>query len=188
MFRHGSLVQLNPKRLHSFLGSPYRSSFSAPFQYYPLPAARFGIMPKRKSLSTATEGSAITSTPIPPPDVTLGDIAPPAPKRRASGRKVSQPAQASTNPNENANILDGPQALRASPDAEGKDERLAVEQAGMDAQKQIKEEEPVVNGATRGKPKKGSKKGAIQEASAQEVNGEVTNPKGIDPDATKDSS
>ncbi|KAI4128605.1 MAG: hypothetical protein LQ338_002639 [Usnochroma carphineum] len=48
---------------------------------------------------------------------------PPLPKRRASARKVSQ-TKASMNPGQNPNVLDGPQAFRASPDADTKDERM----------------------------------------------------------------
>ena len=42
-------------------------------------------------------------------------------------------------PDVNPEVLDGPEALRASPDAEEKDERLAVEKLGMG--EQVKEEE-----------------------------------------------
>ena len=140
----------------------------------------------------------MTTTPILPPNTGHDDIAPPPPKRRASGRKVSQVANASTNPNENPSVLDAPEALRASPDAEGKDERLAVEQAGMDPQKQIKEEEPLVNGAAKGKAKKGPRKDMKKEAAAPEVKSEVktptkrkdssasTEPKNFDPEADDD--
>ena len=89
-------------------------------------------MAKRKSLSSATQGPA-----------TFDYDPAPAPKRRASQRKVSQPKPdtGSTNPDKNANVLDGPEALRASPDATERDERFNLEEAGMDVEKQVKEEE-----------------------------------------------
>ena len=99
-------------------------------------------MPKRKSLSTATEGPALTKTPIPLPKLDLDDgPEPPPPKRRASQRKVAQLAKASMNPDENANVLDAPQALRASPDADEEDERLNLEEAGMNIDQQLKQED-----------------------------------------------
>ena len=95
-------------------------------------------MAKRKSLSTAIQSPAVTAVPIPPPPFD-DDPAPPPPKRRASQRKVSQPKSntGSTNPDKNANVLDAPEALRASPDA---DETMNLEKAGMDIEKQVKEE------------------------------------------------
>ncbi len=65
---------------------------------------------KRKQ-SVAAKDTLISTTPIPPP-------APPV--RRASQRKAAQAEplpNISTNPNTNDKIVDGPQALRASPDA-----------------------------------------------------------------------
>ncbi|KAL2055891.1 hypothetical protein ABVK25_003533 [Lepraria finkii] len=98
-------------------------------------------MAKRKSLSSATQGPANTTIPIPPPNFDYHPT--PAPKRRASQRRVSQPKPdtGSTNPDKNANVLDGPEALRASPDATEQDERMNLEGAGMDVGKQVKEEE-----------------------------------------------
>ncbi|KAK4693842.1 UV DNA damage endonuclease, partial [Lecanoromycetidae sp. Uapishka_2] len=98
-------------------------------------------MAKRKSLSTATQGPALTSVPIPPPN--LDDDPAPPPKRRASQRKVSQPKPdtGSTNPDENANVLDAPGALRASPDADEADERIDLQKAGMNVKEQLKEDD-----------------------------------------------
>jgi len=98
-------------------------------------------MAKRKSLSTATQGPALTTVPIPPP--AFDDDPPPPPKRRASQRKVSQPKPdtGSTNPDINANVLDAPGALRASPDADEPDERMNLGEAGMDVGKQLMEED-----------------------------------------------
>lgn len=62
---------------------------------------------------------------------------PPPPKRRASQRIVSKrnaPSKSkskSTNPDINPEVLDGPEALRASPDAEEPDERLDVDKLGL---------------------------------------------------------
>ena len=79
--------------------------------------------PKRKRSSVAaasipTGGSSIHETPIPPASST--PIRPPPPKRQASRRKVD------TNPDRNADIVDGKTALRASPDAEEAGEALDV--------------------------------------------------------------
>ena len=95
-------------------------------------------MAKRKSLSTAIQSPAVTAVPLPPPP--FDDDPAPPPKRRASQRKVSQPKSntGSTNPNKNANVLDAPEALRASPDG---DETMDLEKAGMDVEKQVKEED-----------------------------------------------
>ncbi len=97
-------------------------------------------MVKRKSLSKATE-PAFTIAPIPVPN--FDDDPAPPPKRRASQRKVSQakPNTGSTNPDKNANVLDAPEALRASPDADEPDERMNLAEAGMDVEKQVKEED-----------------------------------------------
>lgn len=101
-------------------------------------------MAKRKSSTIATEQ--------PSNDHTLADGDAPPAKRRASGRRLTQPKikSLSTNPNENATVLDAPGPLRASPDAEEEDERMDLEAAGMDAAKQVKDEkedEPsLVNG------------------------------------------
>lgn len=116
-----------------------------PFQR-PLPPQRArwlisSIMPKRKSLSNASQGPATTTVPIPPPVIDYDPIHPA--KRRASQRKVSQPATNtwSTNPDKNANVLDAPGALRASPDADEMDECMDLAEAGMDVDNQIKEED-----------------------------------------------
>lgn len=99
-------------------------------------------MGKRKSQSAATPSSTFTIPPIQLPN--FDDPAPPA-KRRASQRNVSQskskPNTGSTNPDRNANVLDGPEALRASPDASDVDERIDLAAVGMDVDKQVKEED-----------------------------------------------
>lgn len=99
-------------------------------------------MPKRKSSSTAPPAPAFEIAPIPIPQFDTSPGLPPA-KKRASGRKVSQnvPNTGSTNPNKNANVLDAPEALRASPDASEADERIDLEAAGMDVDKQVKKEQ-----------------------------------------------
>ncbi|KAL8913425.1 MAG: hypothetical protein Q9172_007283, partial [Xanthocarpia lactea] len=80
-------------------------------------------MPKRKSSTALAQSTASPDLPIQVPVVGDG---PPAPKRvargsRSSGRKVSM------NPDKNANILDAPEAFRASPDADTKDERMDLD-------------------------------------------------------------
>jgi len=91
-------------------------------------------MAKRKSSTIATDQS--------PENHPLVDGDAPPAKRRASGRRLTQPKtqSLSTNPNETANVLDAPGPLRASPDAEEEDERMNLEAAGMDVAKQVKDE------------------------------------------------
>ena len=97
-------------------------------------------MGKRKSLSTVVPESINSDLSIPPP--IFEDPAPPS-KRRVSQRRISQPKPdtGSTNPDKNANVLDAPEAFRASPDASEQDERMNLEDAGMDVAKQVKEED-----------------------------------------------
>ena len=98
-------------------------------------------MPKRSRHSTLAQEPALTTIPllVPPFD---HEVAPPT-KRRASQRKASKPAPppSLTNPDENPSILDGPQALRASPDADEEGESLNVGKLGMKIKNQIKEED-----------------------------------------------
>ena len=98
-----------------------------------------GKMAKRKSSSAVAHEKALTTILIPGP---FDDIKQPPAKRRASQRKVSQPNSAPviTNPEENADVLDGPEALRASPDADEPGESVDVAKAGVDANNQVKEE------------------------------------------------
>ena len=169
-------------------------------------------MAKRKSqsqsLSTATQGAAIATVPIHPPPFDDDPAHPP--KRRASQRRISSrsnPALGSTNPDKNANVLDAPEALRASPDG---DETMNLEAAGMDVEKQVKEEdsdsplsdlqemeEPVeqkkANGKTKGKGviaatvKKGDKEVSKKPAVAAKDSKEATKePQFLDPEAEGD--
>ena len=94
-------------------------------------------MPKRKSSAVSADIQVNGNT--------LADVGamPPPLKRRQSSRKSTSDA---VNPDKNAEVLDAPQALRASPDAEGPSERLDVEATGMDVDKQVKEEEPPPDG------------------------------------------
>lgn len=162
-------------------------------------------MAKRKSLSTAAQGAVTTTTPIHPPPFDA-DPAPP-PKRRASQRKVSQPTPntGSTNPDRNANVLDDPVALRASPDG---DETMNLEEAGMDVERQVKKEdsdsplseledveEPVEQKQQKGKAKgkaaatekkgdsQGSKKPAVAAKDKKDTSKE---PQFLDPEAEGD--
>ncbi|KAL8681605.1 MAG: hypothetical protein Q9186_002274 [Xanthomendoza sp. 1 TL-2023] len=79
-------------------------------------------MPKRKSSTAVAQ-----STPVqdPPLQISAVDHGPP-PKRAARGSRSSG-RKASTNPDKNANVLDAPEAFRASPDADTKDERIDLE-------------------------------------------------------------
>ena len=107
------------------------------------------VMAKRKSSSLAQE-APLTTILIPVPPFENGMPVPP--KRRASQRNVIKPQGRSTltNPDQNPSILDGPQALRASPDADEADESLDVAKLGINVAKQanIEEEDmpPLVDG------------------------------------------
>ena len=162
-------------------------------------------MAKRKSLSTAIQSPTTTAVPIPPPS--FDDDPAPPPKRRASQRKVSQPKPntGSMNPDKNANVLDAPEALRASPDGH---ETMNLEKAGMDVEKQVKEEEsdsplsdiqdieePVEQKKTKGKGKaaaaatvkKTDKQDSKKPATAANDKKEATKePQFLDPEADGD--
>jgi UV DNA damage endonuclease len=89
------------------------------------PQLDINMPPKRKrssaaSVSTATANGLspiLHETPIPPPVPVSRK--PPPPKRQASRR-----SRVDTNPDHNADIIDGKAALRASPDADEKGEAL----------------------------------------------------------------
>lgn len=163
-------------------------------------------MPKRKSLSTATPFPAFEIAPIPIPQFENTSVPPPA-KKRASGRKVSRPVPAtgSTNPDKNADVLDAPEALGASPDASEVDERMNLSAAGMDVDNQVKKEQddeasPFSDIEPPVKPEKGAKKGKAGKASEKEVKTEsgakmvpavkskdiVKEPQFLDPEAEDD--
>ena len=95
-------------------------------------------MGKRKSSSVLASGPATTTVPIPVPwdeSVTRPG------KRKRSQRETSKPEPLSTDPDKNADVLDGPEALRASPDADEQDEGMNAAKAGMDVEKQVKKED-----------------------------------------------
>lgn len=96
-------------------------------------------MPKRKASAALAQPSPLPDLPIQASSI---DNEPPLPKRRASARRVSQ-AKASMNPDKNANVLDAPEAFRASPDADTKDERMDLD-AVMDVDKEVKEKDDSV--------------------------------------------
>lgn len=97
---------------------------------------KFSIMPKRKSSATLAQPSPLPDIPFHAPVIEDG---PPQRKRRASARKVSQ-TKASMNPDKNANVLDDPQAFRASPDSDTDGERMDLD-AVMEVDKQVKDED-----------------------------------------------
>ena len=68
---------------------------------------------------------------------------PPPPKRRASQRAKAA-AVPTMNPDLDSRILDGPEALRASPDASESEEQFDMEKVGVDTKKQVKEEDDSV--------------------------------------------
>ncbi|KAL8737216.1 MAG: hypothetical protein Q9181_001900 [Wetmoreana brouardii] len=85
--------------------------------------SNFNTMPKRKSATALPQPIPLPDLPIQAP--VIEDGAPP-PKRRASRVPRTSQTKASTNPDENANVIDAPDALRASPDADTKDEELDI--------------------------------------------------------------
>ena len=129
------------RTLKPYFSNPFNSSVQSRQAHYSpnISPSVSPTMPKRKSSALAQE-TPLTTIPIPPPTF---DDQPPPPKRRASQRKVStaKTKPLSTNPDENANVLDAPEAMRASPDADEPDERMDFEQAGMDVDKQVKDED-----------------------------------------------
>ncbi|KAL8932562.1 MAG: hypothetical protein Q9216_006782 [Gyalolechia sp. 2 TL-2023] len=100
---------------------------------------RLSTMPKRKSSAALAQPSSLPGLPFQTSGI---DNEPPQPKRRASARRASQP-KASMNPDKNANVLDAPEAFRASPDADTKDERMDLD-AVMDVDKEVKEKDDSV--------------------------------------------
>ncbi|KAL8754306.1 MAG: hypothetical protein Q9199_004450 [Rusavskia elegans] len=81
-------------------------------------------MPKRKSSTALAQSTPLPN--LPPPQAFAVDDGPPAPKRAARGSRSSG-RKASMNPEKNANVLDAPEAFRASPDADTKDERMDLD-------------------------------------------------------------
>ncbi|MCJ1386395.1 UV-damage endonuclease [Xylographa soralifera] len=100
-------------------------------------------MPKRKS-STFAQGADSTPGLIHMPS--FDHLLPRPAKRRASQRKQTHasPEPSSMNPDINSEVLDGPEALRASPDAEEKDETLDVDKIEGGTATHIKDEEDTV--------------------------------------------
>ncbi|MCJ1404666.1 UV-damage endonuclease [Xylographa trunciseda] len=100
-------------------------------------------MPKRKSSALA---HGTDSTPELMHMPSFDHLLPHPAKRRASQRKqaLRLPKPASTNPDVNSEVLDGPEAFRASPDAEEKDETLDVDRIEGGTATHIKDEEDTV--------------------------------------------
>ncbi|KAL8670050.1 MAG: hypothetical protein Q9168_005396, partial [Polycauliona sp. 1 TL-2023] len=101
------------------------SAFSSQLRTLPniLRYNTFNTMPKRKSSAALAQP---TPGPDVPPQVSGVDDGPPAPKRAARGSRSSG-RKASMNPEKNANVMDAPEAFRASPDADTKDERMDLD-------------------------------------------------------------
>ncbi|KAL8996050.1 MAG: hypothetical protein Q9169_004362 [Polycauliona sp. 2 TL-2023] len=83
----------------------------------------FSTMPKRKSSAALAQPTSVSDL---PPQALPADDGPPAPKRAARGSRSSG-RKASMNPEKNANVMDAPEAFRASPDADTKDERMDLD-------------------------------------------------------------
>lgn len=106
------------------------------------------LMGKRKSHSSVAHA---------PPDSTRPALFPqpndePPAKRRASQRNASKPKPVPVlaDPEKNADVLDGAEAWRASPDADEQDERMRVEKVGINAAEQIKQEDGGLSSLTNG--------------------------------------
>ncbi|KAL8840622.1 MAG: hypothetical protein Q9176_003735 [Flavoplaca citrina] len=80
-------------------------------------------MPKRKSSTALAQPTFLPD--LPPQDPPVDD-GPPAPKRAARGSRSSG-RKASMNPEKNPNVMDAPEAFRASPDADTRDERMDLD-------------------------------------------------------------
>lgn len=95
-------------------------------------------MPRRKIYSNLAQERPLTTIPIP---VTPFDDSLPT-KQRASQRRAShaKPQPAPANPDKNLNVLDGTEAIRASPDAEELDERLKGGGIGKDGESHVEKE------------------------------------------------
>lgn len=116
--------------------SPFAVSPRSRVCHFTLQNSKFSTMPKRKS--SAVLAQPTTSSEMPPLLAATEDASP-MPKRRASARRVSQ-AKASMNPDKNANVLDHPQAYRASPDSDSNGDRMDLD-AVMNVEQQVKDED-----------------------------------------------
>ncbi|KKY25029.1 putative uv-endonuclease uve-1 [Phaeomoniella chlamydospora] len=79
---------------------------------------------KRANIVPAVTGSS-APTDVLGPVSSKSDIA--APERTSKGRQLTRASPIDTNPDTNSQVLDGSQALRASPDAHGPDEQFRVD-------------------------------------------------------------
>ena len=92
-------------------------------------------MVKRKNSALAQP--SLNTPPLPLPS--FENLAPPELKPAARPQRSSRkPLPTSTNPDQNPDILDGQEALRASPDADEKDERFNLRRTGVDTDQQVK--------------------------------------------------
>lgn len=127
------------------------------------------MAPKRKrSAAAPTAGTALRSTtpiPVPPIDSAMPPpsvvAAPPQPVRRASSRAA---AKAATNPELNSQVLDGQQALRASPDAEP-NEKIAP----TPVKREARSESPLSDAPANLEPPKKAKRVKKEAAADTEV-------------------
>ena len=130
---------------HHYSVQPSTKSYDAlvNFSHNSFITSQTPTMAKRKS-STFSQGADSTPGLIHMPS--FDHLLPRPTKRRASQRKQNHlpPKPTSTNPDINAEVLDGPEALRASPDAEEKDETLDVDKIEGGIATHIKDEEDTV--------------------------------------------
>ena len=128
---------------------PFSTNTSLPHTYGLLAASDlcFFKMAKRKSSSMAefpTSASAALDLP------SFDNLLPPPTKRRMGRRSTVQAKNTYTNPEVNPEVLDGPEALRASPDAAEKDESLDVQKIEFGSSTHIKDEDGSVPSLVNG--------------------------------------
>ena len=165
MVKHGALWCFMTPRHRSYAPYSFHICFAAPATTRRLSSLlrprktsksllssqSIAIMAKAKRKSVSSVAHAPPTSTVPPFLPSLVGSVPPSIKRRTSQRTQAANVPASrTNPDTNADVLDGPEALRASPDAEQKDERLEFGKIGVDAGKQIKDEDNDVPSLTGG--------------------------------------
>ncbi|KAL8968046.1 MAG: hypothetical protein Q9183_002651 [Haloplaca sp. 2 TL-2023] len=150
-------------------------------------------MPKRKSSTALAQSFPPQPEPPTNPPALPSEEGPP-PKRTMRPNRSSQ-TKTSMNPEKNANVVDAPEALRASPDASGEDEKMDIDKA--------QDQDFVVNGDSDASlseisdvdaliksdatPAKASKKGATIKQTPAKADGNTSTPAKAKTGASKDS-
>ncbi|KAL8850355.1 MAG: hypothetical protein Q9221_004675 [Calogaya cf. arnoldii] len=128
MLKHGLNARTLITKVFSVGRTPLVPNFAVSSQLRVLPNSHqyntFSTMPKRKSSTALAQSAPLPD--LPPTQAPALDDGPPAAKRAARGSRSSG-RKASMNPEKNANVMDAPEAFRASPDADTKDERMDLD-------------------------------------------------------------